>query len=69
MSQPVKDIVSTMQGTDRREAVKAMTDLLTSLRQLPEWTDDKIEFVLGDGRTVDVAAQGGSSEAFRVYVR
>ncbi|GLQ67372.1 hypothetical protein [Gluconobacter kondonii] len=46
-----------------------MTDLLTSLRQLPEWADDKIEFVLDNGRIVEVAAQVGSSEAFAIYVR
>ena len=69
MSNSVKDIVTTMQGSDRRKAVEAMTDLLTSLRQLSEWADDKIEFMLDNGRTVEVAAQEGSSEAFVVYVR
>lgn len=68
MTEPTKNIATTMVGKDRREAVEAMANLLDKLRQLPGWNDGKIEFTLGDGRKAEVTSQEGSFEAFRIYV-
>lgn len=68
MTESTKNIATTMEGNDRREAVEAMANLLDKLKQLPDWSDGKIEFTLKDGRSVEVSSQEGNFEAFRIYV-
>lgn len=69
MTKEVKDIVTTMEGQDRREAVAAMETLLGKIRQLPGWPTGPIVFTLPDGRRVEVESQDGETEVFAIFVR
>lgn len=66
-----KIVHTTMQGTDRHEAVEAMEELLKRLRELPDWGNRKDGLVLKlpDGTVAEVTGQSGEFEAITIEVR
>ena len=66
-----KLVHTTMQGTDRHEAVKAMEKLLIRLRELPDWENrkDGLSLNLPDGMVAEVTRQSGEFEAITIEIR
>jgi len=66
MTESTKNIITTMEGEERCNAVKAMVNLLEQLKELYDWNNNKIEFTLDNGNKVEIKKQDGNFEIFYI---